>query len=44
MLIDGKERSKGQWEAILAAGGWRLNRLVSTDGPLCQIIEAVKAQ
>jgi hypothetical protein len=42
LLLDGKERTQPQYAALLAAAGFRLNRIVPTTSPV-SIIEALPA-
>eukprot|EP00951_Prasinocladus_malaysianus_P025049 scaffold218336_cov33-Prasinocladus_malaysianus.AAC.1 len=36
MVCGGLERTKSEWEALLLEGGWALDEVTATDGPLCQ--------
>ncbi|KAK9822171.1 hypothetical protein WJX81_004798 [Elliptochloris bilobata] len=40
MLGAGRERTRPEWEKLFASGGFKLNRIVETRGPLC-VVEAV---
>jgi hypothetical protein len=42
MTVGGKERTKDEFAALFAASGFRLNRIVPTERPLC-VVEAVPA-
>eukprot|EP00240_Pyramimonas_obovata_P003796 CAMPEP_0118922862 /NCGR_PEP_ID=MMETSP1169-20130426/1629_1 /TAXON_ID=36882 /ORGANISM="Pyramimonas obovata, Strain CCMP722" /LENGTH=376 /DNA_ID=CAMNT_0006863789 /DNA_START=193 /DNA_END=1323 /DNA_ORIENTATION=+ len=42
-LIGGKERSKSQWEALVAEAGWVLESVTETPGPNAQLVTCVKA-
>jgi hypothetical protein len=39
-LTGGRERTRGQYEALLEAGGFRLQRIVPTAGPISVIVAA----
>ncbi|MCA9672951.1 MAG: hypothetical protein KC503_45480 [Myxococcales bacterium] len=42
-VTGGKERSAGQWTALLRAAGLELSRVVPVDGDLVSIVEATRA-
>ena len=42
VAVDGRERTAGQWKALLAAGGWALTRVVQSR-TLLAVVEAVPA-
>lgn len=43
MMCDGKERTRREWEALLAAGGFKLDALTPTRS-IFQVVEASVAQ
>ena len=42
-VINGRERSRKDWEAILSKSRWKLEEIIATHAPLCQILVCVKA-
>ena len=43
LCVGGMERSRSEWVMLLSKAGWKLDKLVPTMGPNCQMIFCIKA-
>ncbi|MET8685604.1 methyltransferase [Streptomyces sp. NPDC004732] len=41
-MVEGRERSRADWQSLLSGSGFRLDRVVQTGGPMC-VIEATSS-